>query len=117
MTTIRIVLSVVAIKDLQLEHLNLKMNFLHGDLKEDIYMTRPESFPIVGKDMVWKLNKILYGLKQAPRKWYLKFDSFKQRSRYHRGETDHCYYLKKFSSLYIILFYVDDMLIVVFDIQ
>ena len=119
MTTIRMVLGIVASEDLHLEQLDVKTAFLHGDLEEDIYMAQPEGFPIVGKEnMVCKLKKSLYGLKQAPRQWYLKFDSFMQRSGYHRCEMDHCCYLKKFNSSYIILLlYVDDMLIAGSDMQ
>nr|GEV60485.1 retrovirus-related Pol polyprotein from transposon TNT 1-94 [Tanacetum cinerariifolium] len=37
-----LVLSIVAVKDLHLEQLDVKTVFLHGDLNEDIYMTQPE---------------------------------------------------------------------------
>ncbi|GJX06597.1 retrovirus-related pol polyprotein from transposon TNT 1-94 [Tanacetum coccineum] len=42
MTTIRLVLSIVASEDLHLEQLDVKTTFLHGDLDEDIYMTQSE---------------------------------------------------------------------------
>ncbi|GJZ55995.1 retrovirus-related pol polyprotein from transposon TNT 1-94 [Tanacetum coccineum] len=76
-TTIRLVFSIVAAKDLHLEQLDVKTAFLHGDLDEDIYMTQPEGFQSARKEenLVCKLKKSLYGLKQAPRQWYLKFDS------------------------------------------
>ena len=38
MTSIRIVLNIVAIEDLHLEHLDVKTTFLHRDLDEDIYI-------------------------------------------------------------------------------
>jgi hypothetical protein len=38
MTSIRTILSLVAVEDLHLEHLDVKTTFLHGDLKEEIYM-------------------------------------------------------------------------------
>ncbi|KAL8149672.1 hypothetical protein AgCh_006620 [Apium graveolens] len=44
MTTVRIVLSIVAVEELHLEQLDVKTAFLHGDLKEDIYMVQPEGF-------------------------------------------------------------------------
>lgn len=67
-TTIRLVVAMVATDDLYLEQLDMKTTFVHGDLKEDIYMHQPEGFIVQGKDnLVCKLTKSLYGLKQAPR--------------------------------------------------
>ncbi|KAC9891008.1 hypothetical protein E3N88_45129 [Mikania micrantha] len=119
MTTIRLVLSIVASENLHLEQLDVKTAFLHGDLDEDIYMVQPEGFQISGKEnMVCKLKKSLYGLKQAPRQWYLKFDNFMGRNGFKRCEMDHCCYIKKFSKSYIILLlYVDDMLIAGSDMK
>jgi hypothetical protein len=42
--------------------------FLHGVLKEEIFM-RPPTGLNVGNDKVCCLNKTLYGLKQAPMEW------------------------------------------------
>ena len=44
MLTIRLVLRMVAAENLHLEQLVVKTTFLHGDLKEDIYMIQPEGF-------------------------------------------------------------------------
>ena len=66
LTTIRILLSIVALENLHLEQIDVKMTFLHGDLDEEIYMQQLERFVASGKEhMVCKLNKNLYGLKQA----------------------------------------------------
>ena len=42
MSTIRLVLGMVAVENLHLEQLDVKMVFLHGDLEEDIYTIQPE---------------------------------------------------------------------------
>jgi ATP-binding cassette subfamily B (MDR/TAP) protein 1 len=71
LTTIRVVLGIVAAENLHLEQLDVKTAFLHGELEEDIYMQQPEGFAIQGKEnQVCKLKKSLYSLKQAPRQWY-----------------------------------------------
>jgi ATP-binding cassette subfamily B (MDR/TAP) protein 1 len=111
--TIRVVLSLVAAQNLYLEQLDVKTAFLHGDLDEEIYMKQPVGFIKKSKEeLVCRLKKSLYGLKQAPRQWYKKFDGFMQRSGYTRCNADHCCYLKRCKSSYIVLLlYVDDMLV------
>ena len=93
MTSIRVILSMVAVEDLHLEQLDVKTTFLHGDLEEEMYMHQPEGFQVRGKeDMVCRLKKSLYGLKQAPRQWYLKFDSFMLEKGFIKCQSDHCVY-------------------------
>ena len=72
MTTLRLLLEVVAIKDLVLEQLDVKTAFLHEDLEEDIYMSQLADFMVMGEEssLVCRLKKSLYGLKQASRMWY-----------------------------------------------
>ncbi|GKV39992.1 hypothetical protein SLEP1_g47676 [Rubroshorea leprosula] len=85
----RLVMKVVANLNLEIEQLNVETTFLHGDLKEEIYMKQLEGFEVQGKkNLVCKLKKSLYGLKQAPRQWY------------------------PYSGFLILFLYVDDMLIV-----
>ncbi|RVW93053.1 Retrovirus-related Pol polyprotein from transposon TNT 1-94 [Vitis vinifera] len=119
MSTIRLVLGMVAAENLYLEQLDVKTTFLHGDLEEDLYMIQPEGFIVQGQEnLVCKLRKSLYGLKQAPRQWYKKFDNFMHRIGFKRCEVDHCCYVKSFNNSYIILLlYVDDMLIPGSDIE
>ena len=115
MTSIHTILGIVAIEDLHLEQLDVKIAFLHGDLDEEIYMAQPYAFEVKAKEnLVCKLKKSLYGLKQAPRQWYLKFDSFMHEHRYNRCHLDHCVYFKRLDddSYIILCLYVDDMLVV-----
>ena len=53
-----------------------RLRFLHGVLKEDVYMSQPLGFVTLGQEgKVCHLLKSLYGLKQSPRAWYEKIDS------------------------------------------
>ena len=80
MSSIRLVLGMVAVENLHLEQLDVKTTFLHDDLEEDLYIIQLEGFIVQGQEnLVRKLRKSLYGLKQAPRQWYKKFDSFMHR--------------------------------------
>ena len=77
MTSIQTVLSIAASMDLEIEQLDVKTTFLHGQLDEEIYMDQPEGFMEKGKEnLLCRLKKSLYGLKQAPCQWYKKFESF-----------------------------------------
>ena len=119
LTTIRLVLKIVAVENLHLEQLDVKTAFLHGDLEEELYMRQPEGFIKEDKkSLVCRLKKSLYGLKQAPRQWYKKFDSFMSNHGFTRCQADHCCYFKKFNNNFIILLlYVDDMLVAGSDMQ
>ena len=65
-TSIRMLLTIVAQDDLELEQLDVKTVFLHGDLDETIYMDQPEGFVDVLKlNHVCLLKKLLYKLKQS----------------------------------------------------
>ena len=75
MDSIKLVLVVAASKRWEVHHMDVKSAFLHGDLKEDIYMKQPEGY-IEDPSLVCKLRKLLYGLKQSPKAWYSKMDSF-----------------------------------------
>ena len=81
LTSILILLTVVASENLHLEQMDVKTAFLHGDLEKEIYMQQQEEFVVPGKEhMVCKPTRSLYGLKQAPRQWYKKFYSIMTKS-------------------------------------
>ncbi|KAG8497142.1 hypothetical protein CXB51_008390 [Gossypium anomalum] len=117
-SSIRALLGIVAMYDLELEQLDVKTAFLHGELEEDIYMQQPEGFIVLEKeDYVCLLKKSLYDLKQSPRLWYKRFDSFMTFHDFKRSSFDSCVYFKKNSdgSFMYLLLYVDDMLIAAKD--
>ena len=117
-TSIRTLLALVAMHDLELEQLDVKTAFLHGELEEEIYMRQPDGFVVEGKeDHVCLLKKSLYGLKQSPRQWYKRFYQFMLGHGFSRSDYDSCVYMKKVSdgSLVYLLLYVDDMLVVAKD--
>ena len=113
-TSIRMVLAIATLRNLEIHQMDVKTAFLNGDLDEEIYMEQPEGFVAPGQEKkVCKLVKSLYGLKQAPKQWHQKFDSVVLANGFKINECDKCIYIKNTVNGYVILcLYVDDMLIV-----
>ncbi len=112
MTTIRTVLAIAASQGWSLHQMDVKNAFLHGDLKEDIYMTPPPGLFSSHTMEVCKLNRSLYGLKQAPRAWFEKFRSTLLQFEFVQSQYDSSLFLRKTSTgIVLLLIYVDDIVI------
>ena len=74
METIRAILSLVPIKGLKVQQMDVKGAYLNGILKEKIYMERPEGYDN-GSGRVCLLIKTLYVLKQSGREWNKELDT------------------------------------------
>ena len=114
MTSIRLLLSLVAQNNLELDQLDVKTTFLHCYLDETIYMVEPNGFEVQGKeDLYCLLKKSIYGLKQSPRCWYKRFDDFIASLDFQRSSYDMCVYIHSttYKEKVYLLFYVDDMLL------
>lgn len=66
-----IFLAYVAHKNGKVQKMDVKSDFLNGELKEEEYLQKPlgfdnSQFP----NYYYKIEKVVYGLKQAPRAWY-----------------------------------------------
>eukprot|EP00253_Pinus_taeda_P016659 PITA_16659 len=111
MDSIRLTLAIAATQQWEVDQMDVKNAFLHGDLSEEIYMEQPHGF-IQDSSLVCRLKKSLYGLKQAPRAWYAKMDSFLLSQNFERCKSDpNVYMLRTHDSLLILVLYVDDLLI------
>ena len=112
--SIRVLLAMVSIFNLELDQLDVKTAFLLGNLEEEIDMKQLEGFVDSEKpDHICLLKKSLYGLKQSPRQWYKRFDAFMISHDFIQNQYDSCVYFKTLSdgSFIYLLLYVDDMLI------
>lgn len=65
--TIRTILALATCKNWKLYQIDVKSDFLHSELMEDVYVDQPSGYEKGGRDKVYKLWKALYGLKKAPR--------------------------------------------------
>nr|GEU61219.1 hypothetical protein [Tanacetum cinerariifolium] len=104
MEAIRIFFVYVAHKGFTVYQMDVKTAFLHGSLKEDVYVCQPEGF--IDADYpshVYKLKKALYGLKQVPRAWYDELSTFLLQNRFSKGTIDPMLFTRRFD---------DDILVV-----
>ena len=112
-TTIRVVLSLAVAQKWPLRQLDVQNAFLHGDLKETVYLQQPEGFVDPNKpDHVCLLHKSLYGLKQAPRAWFHRLSTALQALGFHGSRTDPSLFI--YSSRGILMYmlvYVDDIVL------
>ena len=49
-SSIRILLALVAQFNMELVQMDVKTVFLHGDVEEEIYITKPDGFKVTGKE-------------------------------------------------------------------
>ena len=116
MTTVRTILAITASQGWSLQQFDVKNAFLHGDLKEEIYMMRPPSLFSSSTTEVYKLNRSLYGLKQAPRAWFEKFRSTLLQFKLVQSKYDSSLFLRKTATgIVLLLVYVDDIVITEID--
>ncbi|GKE19287.1 zinc finger, CCHC-type containing protein [Tanacetum coccineum] len=111
--TVRLILALAAYHGWQVHHLDVKSAFLHGDLKEEVYVTQPEGFVQQrNSGKVYKLIKALYGLRQAPRAWNVKLDQTLKSLDFKKCNLEQAVYTKRSkTSTLIVGVYVDDLII------
>ena len=98
-TSVRLILAIVAYMDLELYQMDVNTAFLNGELDEEIYMDQPLCFESKGQERkVCKLKRSIYGLKQASRQWNIKFHHAVLNDGFKMMEEDHCVYLKRLNS-------------------
>jgi hypothetical protein len=68
MEVIRLILAYACSKRIKVYQIDVKSNFLNGELEEKVYIKQTEGFlQSEKKDYVCRLKKTLYGNKQAPK--------------------------------------------------
>jgi hypothetical protein len=120
MTSICILLALIAIEDLEVHQMDVKTTFLNGDLEEEIYMDQPKGYISEGEEqLVYKLSKTLYGLKQSSRAWYKKIDEYFVSQSLIKSHVDpNIYVLRRTDGFFIIIaLYVDDLMLVSNDMK
>jgi transposase InsO family protein len=111
--TVRLILSLAVSLHWPIRQLDVKNAFLHGTLKEEVYMTQPQGYiDPTHPNLVCKLHKSIYGLKQAPRTWFDSFTSQLLHLGFTASTADSSLFIYKNESVIAyLLLYVDDIVL------
>ncbi|CAI7800909.1 unnamed protein product [Closterium sp. NIES-54] len=120
MTTLRVLLHVVAKRDFKLHSLDFSIANLQGSLHEEIWLCRPpgftESFPAGTQ---WSLRRPVYGLRQAPREWHDTLRTTFVALGFAPATADPSLFLRTDTSLppFYVLIYVDNLVFATADTE
>nr|GEU72312.1 retrovirus-related Pol polyprotein from transposon TNT 1-94 [Tanacetum cinerariifolium] len=112
MEAISIFLAYATHKSFSVFQMDVKTEFLHGSLKEDVYVCQIEGFIDADHPShVYKLKKALYGLNQAPRAWYGKLSMFLLQNHFFKRTIDLTLFIRRFhDDILVVQVYVDDII-------
>ncbi|MED6187442.1 hypothetical protein PIB30_116573 [Stylosanthes scabra] len=112
LTTVRVLLSLAAIKGWFLLQMDVNNAFLNGDLFEEVYMDLPLGYKTKDSGLVCRLNKSIYGLKQASRQWFCKFSSALLCNNFKQSKRDYSLFTYGTGAQIVyLLVYVDDIIL------
>ncbi|CAI7869622.1 unnamed protein product [Closterium sp. NIES-53] len=120
MTTLRVLLHVVAQRDYELHSLDFNTAFLQSNLHEEIWLHRPPgftgSFP---PGTQWSFRRPVYGLRQAPREWHDTLRTTLAALGFAPSTADPSLFLRTDTSLppFYVLVYVDDLVFATADTE
>ena len=96
--------------------MDVKTAFLHGSIKEEVYVEQPLGFEVQERLSCMQVEEISHGLKQAPRAWYERIDSYLMKLGFTRSNVDPNLYFKvDRENPLILVLYVDDLFLTSVD--
>nr|GEU62226.1 retrovirus-related Pol polyprotein from transposon TNT 1-94 [Tanacetum cinerariifolium] len=99
-------------KSFPIFQMDVKMAFLNGPLKEEVYVAQPDGF--VDPDhpkKVYRLRKALYGLKQVPKAWYDELSKFLVSKGFTKGIIYPTLFAIRYGEdILLVQIYVDDII-------
>nr|GEX62087.1 retrovirus-related Pol polyprotein from transposon TNT 1-94 [Tanacetum cinerariifolium] len=106
---VRLFIAYAAHKSFNVYQMDVKIAFLYGPLKEEVYMNQPDGFvDPYHPDQVYRLKKDLYGLKQAPRAWYDELSNFLVSKGLSKGSINPTLFITKhWGDILLVQIYVD----------
>ena len=118
--SIRMLLSIAAMQNMEVHQMDVTNAFLYAPLKELVHMHQPQGFddPTFPREQyALKLKRSLYGLKQAPRAWYEHIDQTLEGMHFECLDQDQGIFMWSDDKIKCILsLYVDDLVIACNDL-
>jgi hypothetical protein len=103
-TSIRCILTLAALEDMEIHQMNVKTPLFNGELEKEIYMEQPQGFVHQGGEHVMcKFHKSLYSLKQSSRAWNQKLDAFLKSIEFMKSEADPSVYVAQMGDVKFFL--------------
>ena len=87
-STLRVLLAITAMEDLELDQVNFKSTYLNGEIEEEVYIELPDGYK--EGDKVGRLNKANYGTRQGGNCWHAKLDQVFHHMGFTRSKVDLC---------------------------
>ncbi|GJR89605.1 putative ribonuclease H-like domain-containing protein [Tanacetum coccineum] len=92
----RLFLAYASFKDFVVYQMDVKIDFLYGKIKEEVYVCQPSRFEDPDFfDRVYKVKKALYGLHQSPKAWYETLSTYLLDNGFQRGKIDMTLFIKR----------------------
>lgn len=113
MDTVRMFLALATQRIWTVFQLDVKSAFLHGNLKEDVYVEQPRGYEVKNElHKVYKLIKTLYGLRQSPRTWFVRLEEYFIKEGFEKCNSEHTLFTKtsETGNLLAVSVYVDDLI-------
>ncbi|GJT09396.1 retrovirus-related pol polyprotein from transposon TNT 1-94 [Tanacetum coccineum] len=93
---IRIFLAYASYMGFMVYQMDVKSDFLYGQIEEEVYVCQPPGFEDPDHpNNVYKVVKALYGLHQAPRAWYDTLANYLLCNGFQRGKIDQTLFIKR----------------------
>ena len=107
------ILSLTVQFDWPLRQLDVRNGFLHGLLRQEVYMVQPLGYVDPSKPYhVCRLWKSLYGLKQAARAWFERFSTQLLHLGFQASLANSSLFILRCEKIVVyLLVYVDDIVL------
>ncbi|MBW0466951.1 hypothetical protein O181_006666, partial [Austropuccinia psidii MF-1] len=112
LATLRLLLGYCASNDFDIQQMDVKTAFLHGDFNKDIFIKIPEGYtPTMKGEVCLKLTKSLHELRQSPRNCYLRIRRFFTEAGFLPSAADPWFFIRTSGDPCFVFLHVDDLVI------